>query len=466
MRDSSLPHGDARWRWAGRSVVVAAVVLAVVGARPFAGGWNDGSRLAAVESLAERGTFVIDDSVFVRVHPVENGRPAPYPLDRPDLLEHGTLDKLRIGGHFYSDKSPVPSVLMAGQYRVWLAFGGPTAAERPDLFCWFLTVATSGLAYIVAVECTRRLGRALGLADRIAFLLTLAFAAATVASAYTRHTNAHALFLAAAAGLCLNLAKATESSRRRWIVIGTLAGFGYTLDLGIGPTLLLVLVPACVAFYRRAMPAALVILAAAPWVVAHHALNYAVGGTLAPANSVAEYLSWPGSPFSEENMTGGLKHSPLDFVLYAADMLVGKKGFLFHNPPLLLAPGAAILLAWKRPETRTAVAFAVGWPALGWLLYAATSTNLSGEACSIRWFVPLLAPGFWLLGLLLREFPTYRVDFSWLTVVGVPMAVLMWLDGPWARHMVPGYWGFVAVMLIGWGLVRWRAVTKRSSSAA
>ena len=34
------------------------------------------------------------------------------------------------------------------------------------------------------------------------------------------------------------------------------------------------------------------------------------------------------------------------------------------------------------------------------------------------------------------------------------------------RLPVTGYWGFVALMLTGWGVVRWRAVRKRSSSAA
>ena len=42
---------EARWNWAGRAVVLAAALVAVVGARPYAGGWNDGSRLAAAESL-------------------------------------------------------------------------------------------------------------------------------------------------------------------------------------------------------------------------------------------------------------------------------------------------------------------------------------------------------------------------------------------------------------------------------
>src|SRR5215207_7390096 len=56
-------------------VVLAAGVLAAVTARPYAGAWNDGSRLAAVESLVDRHTFAIDDSVYLT--PSAAARP-PY----------------------------------------------------------------------------------------------------------------------------------------------------------------------------------------------------------------------------------------------------------------------------------------------------------------------------------------------------------------------------------------------------
>ena len=70
---------------------------------PYAGGWNDGSRLATVESVVDRHTWVIDDSIFVNPsaetadHP---HRQAPYAAPDPAadyLLKHeGTLDKLFI----------------------------------------------------------------------------------------------------------------------------------------------------------------------------------------------------------------------------------------------------------------------------------------------------------------------------------------------------------------------------------
>ncbi|HVK17460.1 MAG TPA: hypothetical protein VM533_10960, partial [Fimbriiglobus sp.] len=431
---------DARWNWAGRAVVLLATVVALVGARPYAGGWNDGSRLAAAESLGERGTFIIDDSVFVRVPPADEWRPTPYPPDRADLLTRGTLDKLQIDGHFYSDKSPVPNVMMAGLYRAWLALGGPTAWERPDLYCWFLTVATSGLAFVVAVCAVRRLAVVVGLDARAVFLVAAAVAFGSVAAAYSRHVNSHILFLGAASVMCLSLAN--RATGFLWpAVAGSAAGFGYTCDLGVGPTLLVCLAPYCMWVYRRWRPVAVVALAALPWIMAHHALNYTVGGTLLPANMVSEYLQWPGSPFTDEVMTGGLKHNPGWFFVYAAELVVGKKGILLHNVPLWLAPGGAVLLWLRHKELRPAVAFCAGWAALSVAVYAATSSNSGGQCCSVRWFVPLVVPGFWIVSLTLRESPHYRPDFAWLTGCGVVLGTLMWWGGPWAPKMVPGLWG-------------------------
>src|SRR5262245_46019809 len=97
-------------------LIAAALAAAAAGARPYAGSWNDGSRLAAVESLLLRGTLAIDGSVFV--HPadaVERGH-APYAADMATLCEKGTQDKLFIRGRYHSDKPPVVSAVMAAHY--------------------------------------------------------------------------------------------------------------------------------------------------------------------------------------------------------------------------------------------------------------------------------------------------------------------------------------------------------------
>src|ERR1700722_1819139 len=106
-------------------VAILAIAIAIVSAKPYAGGWNDGSRLAAVVSLVDRGTFVIDDSIFVNV---PRGS-SPYTPEFEALSQTGTLDRLYIDGHYYSDKSPVPAILLAGVYQAAHSLTGLSAGE-------------------------------------------------------------------------------------------------------------------------------------------------------------------------------------------------------------------------------------------------------------------------------------------------------------------------------------------------
>ncbi|MGL6094659.1 MAG: hypothetical protein ACRC7O_02510, partial [Fimbriiglobus sp.] len=244
------------------------------------------------------------------------------------------------------------------------------------------------------------------------------------------------------------------------VLLGALTGFGYTIDLGAGPPLLAATGAFVLFQTRRFWPAVGFTLAALPWVVAHHGLNYAVGGTIGPANAVPAYLDWPGSPFTAETMTGGLKHSPGWFVLYALDLFFGQKGIISTNLPLWLAAGGAIRVGLWQPARRPALAYCVGWTGIVWLLYAATSNNYGGQCASVRWFVPFLAPGFWVIGLTIAAEPRFRRDLLWLTAVGLPVVGLMWLDGPWMPRMVPGLWGWLAVAGAGWIALTVRAARR------
>jgi hypothetical protein len=454
----------------GALIAAAAALLAGFTARPFAGGWNDGSRLAAVESLIDAHTLAIDHSVFVQVPGPP--QPAPYPAAEPVLLRHGTLDKLFISGRYYSDKSPVPAVLLAGIYEVLEWATGWTARTHPDHFCRAMTLASSGLAYVLGVLGVYVLGGRLRLAPSLRILLAASFGLATVALPYTAHVNNHILLLGVTTWLTVSAHSLAEESRRgrvgpeRLVILGFLAGLGYTIDLGVGPMLLACTLLFVVACCRRITPAAIVIAAALPWPALHHALNFAVGGTWGPANAVADYFRWPGSPFSARNLTGGWAHAgPESFLLYAASMLFGKRGFFGHNLPLfLLLPALAPLLRLRR--RRPEVWWALGCCAGAWLLYAATSNNSSGQCLSIRWFVPLLAPAYLLLGLTLRLRPRFRIAFVLLSAWGGILVLLM-REGPWTKHVVPGFWLLQAAALLSWVfLTRFRPAGSPPSPSA
>src|SRR5262249_14096280 len=140
--------------------------------------------------------------------------------------------------------------------------------------------------------------------------LTASFALATTALPYVRQVNNHILLLGVAAALFLHVAwfaeemKTGSSTRFRLLVLGLLAGLGYTMDLGAGPVLFLGTL-GIVVWHRPRLRHLLAFASAAlPWVLLHHVLNYAVGGTLKPANAVSDYFAWPGCTFNVQNMTG------------------------------------------------------------------------------------------------------------------------------------------------------------------
>ncbi|MFO0936547.1 MAG: hypothetical protein U0798_08560 [Gemmataceae bacterium] len=436
-----------------RILLIVSVVFALVAARPYAGSWNDGSRLATVETLVERNTLCIDHSIFVSVPEEREGRPLPYPRDREDLLTHGTQDKLYIGGHFYSDKTPLPSVYLAGVYQVYRWLGGPTALDRPDWFCRVMTWFSAGVSFVLAIAGVLAIGRRLGLSDRLRLEIAAAFGFATILPGYAGTVNAHIIQLALAVWLFHGLLTIPTVSRpMRWIAwCGILTGMAYSADASAGLTLLVAVVIGLLGMTRSPIAVLTLLLFASPFILGHHVINYWVGGSLAPANANPDYFHWEGSPFTTGKITGRWRHgTSLHFLEYCGDLLFGKQGFLFHNLPLLL------LGVWSWPllkcakRERAIVFTAVLWCLATFFLAAVSSTNRSGQCLSVRWFLPLLAPGFMALAMLLQDRPSLIPEFRLLALWGVPLAVGSAIYGLWIPHMIPGYWGIIAGALVSW----------------
>jgi hypothetical protein len=87
-----------------------------------------------------------------------------------------------------------------------------------------------------------------------------------------------------------------------------------------------------------------------------------------------------------------------------------------------------------------------------WVLYSLFSSNYGGLCCSIRWFVPLLAPGHYVLARFLSEQPEYWPDFLILSRWGVLFAVMMWWKGPWSARF-----GFLCLPFQVLALASWTA---------
>jgi hypothetical protein len=263
------------------------------------------------------------------------------------------------------------------------------------------------------------------------------------------------------AALMLNLAGLAEEARAgrmRWprlVAVGTLAGLGYTIEGGAGPVLFACTLGLVVWRCWRVGPLAVCLLAALPWLALHHALNYALGETFKPANAVPEYFDYPGAAFDASTLTGTWNHDSFeDFLIYARKLLIGKRGFLRANLPLFLAVPALAWLLIRRTPQWPEVVFAAVFSGGIWLMYALFSVNYSGWCCSIRWFVPLLAPAYFVLAVFLRFYPRYGWDLLVLSGWGAILGRVMWEGGPWVVRFslasIPSLWD--AAQLVRWAL--------------
>jgi hypothetical protein len=423
-------------------VVTVTMVVAAAGARPYAGSWNDGSRLAAVEARVDGDGWTIDRSIYVDPASTPPGAPPPYPPSNRLLSERGTLDRLFIDGRFVSDKTPLSSVLLGAEYWMLQRTTGLVAREQAAAFARWMTMISAGVSFSAAATGLFVVAERVLSSVPLALGVTASFALATIAPIYAQHVNAHEMVLAVFAWLMVAAdgAQRSAAGRGRALIVGTLCGLAWAFDAALGP---IATAASAVLLWRRSRSSVgWVVIGAAPWIAAQLALNWQIGHTLAAPNSVPEYLAWPGSPFSADTMTGRYSHRSIGRALaYCLDLLFGRRGFFTHNLPLLLLP----LAAWRLTRLRRVlpewpvVVFALTLSAASWLAYGVLSTNRSGEALSIRWFVPLLAPLFYVVAVDLRGVVNDRRTFALLSVVGVALIVAAWPGGPW-QPRVPLFW--------------------------
>lgn len=427
------------WRSGALTLAIVAGALAIAGALPYAGGWNDGSRLATAESLVDYRQWSIDRSVFVEPWTVPPGTPPPYRPASP-ASQRGTFDRVLIDGHFYSDKTPVPNLILAGEYALLQGLTGVTARAAADRFCYWLTVGTSGLGYVAAVIGVLLFTRRVLGPSWPALAVAASFSLATCAVVYSRQVNPHVMLLGVTAWIVERLdrqASGTAGDRTApGFGLGLLAGTAYTIDAALGPLTAAFAIGASTLLRGRIAWAA--VAGALPGIALHHALNYHIGHVIRPVNMVQEYLLWPGSPFTADKMTGALSpRSALATAAYAIGLLIGFRGFLPYNLPTLVLPLSVFRLRNSRatpPERLLAVA-SLALVAAGWLVYAVGSSTASGKALSIRWFVPLLAPIYYVVTLGLREGRQDWLAFGALSVIGAGVAVSAWPAGPWEIHV-------------------------------
>jgi hypothetical protein len=382
---------------------------------------NDGSRLATIESLAERSTFDISDSMFV-----------------------DTCDKVRIDGRYYSDKPPLLALAGAGIYRVLRGAGLDARRDVAPAYRWltFLLVVLPALSIFPMADLWLR-AKGASLEARWWTLVVAGFG--TLELPYVTTLNSHVPAAAAVLAAFVLVDLVPLGAALSLPLAGLLIGFSTAIELHSGFYAL----PLAWFVYRRYWSSArpgtragalgFCALSAAP-VLVQLVLNYGITGRLAPVGVQADSYLFPGARHMLPYLVGEKAAALLTWNGIARFLWhgsVGYRGVLSHSVALVL--GFAGLWKFGRESAeRAEVAWGVFLPIIPPVVFLTFDGPLSygGSCYGFRYMIfwmPLVALFF---SRLLRDgapapWMKMLVGISVLTSAGGLGAP--WLVQPWAN---------------------------------
>lgn len=342
------------------------------------------SRLGTVESLVERGTFQLDDSIFIV-----------------------TVDKIQRGGHYYSHQPPLLSILEAPIYWGLHLTGMRFNNSGRLLMTYLFSLLTNGVAFAITVVLLYRILELTGVERRRRILFAALLPCGTWLLPYGLVTNNHGIagmLLALAIYLLLAIER-IGATTTRYAALGVTLGVLSAIEL----LPLFAFVPLITIWVlSRAGLASRSSLAFATGVVvplvAHAVANLRITGDVIPAGFHHELFNYPGSAFDPEALTGTIKYaSPTAAAIYAWQSLISGKGYFTFAPVLGL--GLILGLAeWRWWSRRRGIHLVLlGGTMLSLGASILTTNNFGGEAVGFRhaaYLAPamltLLAP--WIAG--------------------------------------------------------------------
>ncbi len=323
---------------------------------------NDTSRMGAVESIVERGTFSIDNSTFVN-----------------------TIDKVKSGEHYYSDKPAMSYLLVVPHYFLLYHLFGLNFAENRNLTYYLITLFSVGLGISIMLVYFYRLLERYKLKKSARIFYTVSMFLGTLIFPYSLIYSAHGIS-AFLLPICLYFVL-NARTKRQHLLTGLMCGLSASIDHVLGGIFFLIFL---IILWRRSRFNTLFFIssAAIPVLVAL-LINFYISGNIAPFDINPELFDFQGSAFDKNSLSGIVMQSWANIPRYAFDLTFGKKGFFSFTPILIFSLLGLIMALFKKEHRELAIL--VGLGILFTLLFYITRTNNYG-GCSygLRWAVPLI----------------------------------------------------------------------------
>jgi hypothetical protein len=351
---------------------------------------NTGSRYATVESLVDYGTYVIDQSRY-----------------------RNTVDKVKIGDHFYSSKPPLLPTYTAGIYWVYRAITGHTIAEHEGEVVWLGSLTSGWLGHLVLLLYMYRLGKLL-FKRQLAIIGTVAAAGFTyLGAAYATTLNNHSVAAAfAIVGLYHALRACREEGRTRDFVLAG-AALGFLPGIDLPSSAISAALGLCMLRTDWRKTLTYFALALIPGVAIHLLLTYISTGSIIPIYERRDLYDYPGSYWLRENGIDALREPK---PLYAFNLLFGHHG-LFSMTPIFVFSLLGLWAHLRQKGSERWIALSVSLVSLVvFVFYVFRSHNYGGWCVGMRWLVPQM-------GLLVVYFGVWldRVRLTRLTLALVAL---------------------------------------------
>ncbi len=370
--------------------------------------WNDTSRIAAIDSLVERGTFQIDAS------PLRTG------------------DKYRYRGHFYSDKEPLLVLMGAGAALALRPFHLSPAANFPIAY-YLITLFTVGVCFAAGAAYAYLIQRLLGFTRRVAFTVAGLTALATPVLAYATVLVNHV-----PCGVCVLIGTthallAARGSRTHAVLSGLFFALAVAFDAA---AIVFFLVPLPLLRSRPQSTWLAFAAGSVPVLVTQAAFNRVYSGSVVPPAMNGSLWNYPGSPFLNHYPSLGLLGSFPAYADYLLYLTIGEKG-LFTYSPLVVVAAYGLYRMWRNEgeQRELAVGIVAGCALflIATLLFTDDRGNVNyGERRYVDFF-PLLCIGLGPALAALRRgiaVVAVRAVASLAIVVAALGAVWPWAGGP------------------------------------
>ena len=364
-------------------------------------GVNDRSRWETIYSLAERGTYNIDET--------------PWPE---------TIDRVRLHGHYYSSKPPFLETLLAGEYLLLqkLSFGRLSFRNSPETVIRVIVASINLVPLVIFLGLFSRLLDRLAPDPWIRAYTMVAAGLGTFLTGFSITLNNHTVAAFSSFFALYPAFLIWCEGQRGWRLFATAGFFAGFAAVNEYPALaFLVALGAGLAWKARRQTLTWFLPLALLPIAGHLTTNYLVTGDLVPAYAHKSAYVYPGSYWLIDPHSGRLVGSEVDpatgkptgeigkgiddmyepWPFYLFNMLVGHHG-IFSLSPVFIFTLLGVWRALRSPESplRAFAALAAFLTLLLLVFYTffAGQRNYGGMCCGLRWF-------FWLIPLWLMLLP-------------------------------------------------------------